>query len=87
MIIQLGLVGPLLQVSQTIANEVSSVLPILFFLPSYLTQVQRQAAARLREHFSPPQLEQPVRSRPMAETGIEMDELEGDDIKRRPNTL
>ncbi|TDL25999.1 root hair defective 3 GTP-binding protein [Rickenella mellea] len=69
-IIQLGLVGPLLQVSQTIANE-----------------VQRQAAARLREHFSQPQLEQPVRSRPMAETGIEMDELESDDIKRRPNTL
>ncbi|KAG6900781.1 Dynamin-like GTPase that mediates homotypic ER fusion [Termitomyces sp. T159_Od127] len=45
-IVQLGLVGPLYQVSRTLANE-----------------LQRQATARLREHFREPVLAEPVRAR------------------------
>ncbi|KAF9024586.1 root hair defective 3 GTP-binding protein [Hymenopellis radicata] len=44
LIFQLGLSGPLLQVTKTVGGE-----------------IQRQAAARLREHFSEPVLAQPVK--------------------------
>ncbi|KAF9460714.1 RHD3/Sey1 [Collybia nuda] len=44
-IIQLGLVGPLFQVSRTVGNE-----------------LQRQAANRLREHFSEPVLAEAIRA-------------------------
>ncbi|KIK09981.1 hypothetical protein K443DRAFT_671298 [Laccaria amethystina LaAM-08-1] len=46
-IIQLGLAGPLLQVTRTVGSE-----------------IQRQAAARLREHFSQPALAEPVQVGP-----------------------
>ncbi|PBK95569.1 protein SEY1 [Armillaria gallica] len=45
LIFQLGLTGPLIQISRTLGGE-----------------VQRQAANRLREHFSEPVLAQPVRA-------------------------
>ncbi|KAG5734983.1 hypothetical protein E4T56_gene17909 [Termitomyces sp. T112] len=45
-IVQLGLVGPLYQVSKTLGNE-----------------LQRQATARLREHFREPLLTEPVVAR------------------------
>ncbi|KAF9004417.1 root hair defective 3 GTP-binding protein [Hymenopellis radicata] len=45
LIFQLGLSGPLLQVTKTVGGE-----------------IQRQAAARLREHFSEPVLAQPVKA-------------------------
>lgn len=64
-IVQLGLVGPLYQVSRTLANEVS-----FFLLCAYISvnssrtlQLQRQATARLREHFREPILAEPVRAR------------------------
>ncbi|KAH7888883.1 RHD3/Sey1 [Phlebopus sp. FC_14] len=44
-ILKLGLTGPLLQLSKTVAGE-----------------IQQQATNRLREHFSEPVLEQPVRT-------------------------
>ncbi|KAF9227206.1 root hair defective 3 GTP-binding protein [Gyrodon lividus] len=43
-IVKLGLTGPLLQLSRTVAGE-----------------IQQQASNRLREHFSQPILEQPIR--------------------------
>ncbi|KAJ7267584.1 RHD3/Sey1 [Mycena haematopus] len=58
-IVQLGLVGPLFQVTRTIGTE-----------------VQRQASARLREHFSTPVLTEPIRVR-------EIKEEEDDTLERR----
>ncbi|KAJ7347098.1 RHD3/Sey1 [Mycena albidolilacea] len=63
-IVQLGLVGPLFQVTRTIGNE-----------------VQRQASARLREHFSTPALTEPIRVRDIKEE--EDDTLE----RRRPQPM
>ncbi|KAJ6498856.1 RHD3/Sey1 [Mycena sanguinolenta] len=57
--VQLGLVGPLFQVTRTIGTE-----------------VQRQATARLREHFATPALTEPIRVR-------EIKEEEDDTLERR----
>ncbi|KAJ7121271.1 RHD3/Sey1 [Mycena crocata] len=63
-VVQLGLVGPLFQVTRTIGNE-----------------VQRQASARLREHFSQPVLTEPIRAQGIKEE--EDDSLE----RRRPQPM
>jgi hypothetical protein len=59
-VVQLGLVGPLFQVTRTIGNE-----------------VQRQASARLREHFSQPVLTEPIPAR------VDVKEEEDDLLERR----
>ncbi|KAG6817484.1 Dynamin-like GTPase that mediates homotypic ER fusion [Tephrocybe sp. NHM501043] len=63
-IVQLGLVGPLFQVTRTVGNE-----------------LQRQASARLREHFSEPVLAQPVRAR--SQSAQPEDEDLNEDLRRR----
>jgi protein SEY1 len=79
-IIQLGLVGPLLQVGRTLGTEVIRPLRSCFlnsvsdvFVRS--PQVQRQAVNRLREQFAQPALAEPVRNRAMEDDDDDRQEL------------
>ncbi|KAJ7217672.1 RHD3/Sey1 [Mycena pura] len=69
-IVQLGLVGPLFQVTRTIGNE-----------------VQRQASARLREHFATPELTDPIRARPHAMKEEEDEDGSLDRLQRRAQPM
>ena len=67
-IIKLGLVGPLMQVTRTVGGEVCDTLPYIHIrsqLTIVLTQLQRQATDKLRQHFANPELSRPIEMRPM----------------------
>lgn len=62
MIAKLGLTGPLLELSKTVAGEVSVTFHDVMLDDQQWAfgQIQQQAMNRLREHFSQPVMEEPV---------------------------
>jgi len=83
-IVQLGLVGPLMQVTKTVAKEVSRGVPSVLSegdVESF--QIQRQATDRLREHFAQPVLVEPSRTR----SGEDSFEDDGDEVRTRRGVM
>jgi len=84
-IVQLGLVGPLMTISTTVMREVTRLSFLVFVLNINLSvsQVQRQAGSKLREHFSSEQvamLNQPMKAQPVNGTESRRVEREKEDM-------
>ncbi|KAJ3926565.1 MAG: RHD3/Sey1 [Lentinula lateritia] len=84
LIIQLGLAGPLLSITQTMGLEVTfSTYVIIMVTDEPSLQIKRQATQKLREHFSEPMLAQAQAHNARSQSGSMIEEEDYELRKRQ----